>query len=327
MGKRTIVRQILFAFLFMISFNVVAQDPAFSQFYANRLYLNPAFAGTERCPRVGLSYRNQWPALDQGFVTYSASYDQHVDALAGGLGLMIMSDEAGAGTITAQNINLMYAYQLNITRFFSMTFGAQVSYFEKKVDFSKLTFGDMIDPRQGFIFTTDEVPLNDPARGVDFSAGVLGFSEKYFGGFAFHHLTEPNEALTESGESKLPRKFTLHGGAILPIRGLGGVDKGSISPNFIYQNQAGFNLFNYGFYATRGIVIGGLWFRHSLTNADAIIAMAGVHMERFRFGYSYDVTVSQFTNQSGGAHEISFIMNFNCRVKKTSYRTVNCPTF
>lgn len=327
MGKRTIVGQILFAFLFMISVNVVAQDPAFSQFYANRLYLNPAFAGTERCPRVGLTYRNQWPALDQGFVTYTASYDQHVDALAGGLGLLIMSDEAGAGTITSQNINLMYAYQLNITRFFSMTFGAQVSYFEKKVDFSKLTFGDMIDPRQGFIFTTDEVPLNDPARGVDFSAGVLGFSEKYFGGFAFHHLTEPNEAITESGESKLPRKFTLHGGAVLPIRGLGGVDKGSISPNFIYQNQAGFNLFNYGFYATRGIVIGGLWFRHSLTNADAIIAMAGVHMDRFKFGYSYDVTVSQFTNQSGGAHEISFIMNFNCRVKKTSYRTVNCPTF
>lgn len=327
MGKRTIVGQILFAFLFMISVNVVAQDPAFSQFYANRLYLNPAFAGTERCPRVGLTYRNQWPALDQGFVTYTASYDQHVDALAGGLGLLIMSDEAGAGTITSQNINLMYAYQLNITRFFSMTFGAQVSYFEKKVDFSKLTFGDMIDPRQGFIFTTDEVPLNDPARGVDFSAGVLGFSEKYFGGFAFHHLTEPNEAITESGESKLPRKFTLHGGAVLPIRGLGGIDKGSISPNFIYQNQAGFNLFNYGFYATRGIVIGGLWFRHSLTNADAIIAMAGVHMDRFKFGYSYDVTVSQFTNQSGGAHEISFIMNFNCRVKKTSYRTVNCPTF
>ena len=38
-----------------------AQDPAFSQFYANPLYLNPAFAGTNICPRVNLNYRDQWP--------------------------------------------------------------------------------------------------------------------------------------------------------------------------------------------------------------------------------------------------------------------------
>lgn len=327
MGKRTIVRQLLFAFLFISSVQVFGQDPEFSQFYANRLYLNPAFAGTETCPRVGLNYRNQWPSLDQGFTTYSASYDQHFDALAGGLGLLIMNDEAGAGTITAQSVSAMYAYQLNITRFFSMTAGAQVSYFEKKVDFSKLTFGDMIDPRQGFIYTTEEVPLNDPARGVDFSAGVMGFSDKYFGGIAIHHLTEPNESLTEGGISKLPRKITLHGGAIFPIKGMGGVDKGSVSPNFIYQNQAGFHLFNYGFYASRGVVTGGLWVRHSLDDFDAVIAVIGLKTDRFRFGYSYDITVSRFTNESGGSHEISFIFNFNCRVKTTGYRTVNCPTF
>ncbi|MCB0410690.1 MAG: type IX secretion system membrane protein PorP/SprF, partial [Flavobacteriales bacterium] len=29
-----------------------AQDPQFTQFYANPLYLNPAFAGTARCPRI-----------------------------------------------------------------------------------------------------------------------------------------------------------------------------------------------------------------------------------------------------------------------------------
>ncbi|MFT5922039.1 MAG: hypothetical protein ACI8TS_001371, partial [Flavobacteriales bacterium] len=38
-----------------------AQDPEFTQFYANPLYLNPAFAGTARCPRLVMNYRNQWP--------------------------------------------------------------------------------------------------------------------------------------------------------------------------------------------------------------------------------------------------------------------------
>jgi len=61
-----------------ISENLFAQDPEFTQFYANPLYLNPAFAGTARCPRVNLNYRNQWPAISGTYVTYSASYDQHL---------------------------------------------------------------------------------------------------------------------------------------------------------------------------------------------------------------------------------------------------------
>src|SRR6202000_2562217 len=75
--------------------NMKAQDPQFTQFYANPLYLNPAFAGTARCPRIALNYRNQWPNLaSQGssYVTYSASYDMHLDALAGGIGVLVTTD-------------------------------------------------------------------------------------------------------------------------------------------------------------------------------------------------------------------------------------------
>ncbi|MFN5910373.1 MAG: type IX secretion system membrane protein PorP/SprF, partial [Bacteroidota bacterium] len=54
-----------------------AQDPTFTQFYANPLYLNPAFAGSHGCPRFALNYRNEWPSLTGNYVTYSASYDQY----------------------------------------------------------------------------------------------------------------------------------------------------------------------------------------------------------------------------------------------------------
>ena len=86
-------------------------------------------------------------------------------------------------------------------------------------------------------------------------------------------------------------------------------------------------LFNYGFYASRSVVQGGLWVRHSLSGFDAVIAMVGLKLDRFKVGYSYDLTVSRLTNEPGGSHEISFIMRFNCPVKKVAYRTVNCPDF
>ena len=86
----------LLAILTLLSFapDITAQDPEFTQFYANPLYLNPAFAGTARCPRLVMNYRNQWPSLSGTFVTTSASYDQHVPTIQGGLGLIVLNDRA-----------------------------------------------------------------------------------------------------------------------------------------------------------------------------------------------------------------------------------------
>ena len=62
--------------MLVLSFSVKAQDIEFSQFYANRLYLNPALAGSEFAPVASISYRNQWPQNNKAFVTYTASFDQ-----------------------------------------------------------------------------------------------------------------------------------------------------------------------------------------------------------------------------------------------------------
>ena len=81
---------LLFAICIFTSIDLKAQDPAFSQFYANPLYLNPAFAGAapKGAPRTNLNYRDQWPGIGRTFITTSVSYDKHVDKVGGGLGLM-----------------------------------------------------------------------------------------------------------------------------------------------------------------------------------------------------------------------------------------------
>ena len=63
----------------VLNLNIVyAQDPTFTQFYANPLYLNPAFAGSNKCPRISMNYRNEWPQLTGNYVTYSLAYDSYV---------------------------------------------------------------------------------------------------------------------------------------------------------------------------------------------------------------------------------------------------------
>jgi len=47
----------------------------------------------------------------------------------------------------------------------------------------------------------------------------------------------------------------------------------------------------------------------------------------FKFGYSYDITVSALSNSTGGSHELSLGFQFECRPKKKRFRAISCPSF
>ena len=315
------------AFLFT-SVNASAQDPAFSQFYANPLYLNPAFAGTNNCPRVNLNYRNQWPGIGTStYVTTSASWDQHIPKIGGGLGVLVSQDNAGNGNLKTSHFSLLYSYRLKINNKFDMLAGFEASYRMIQLDWTSLTFGDMIDPQAGFIYPTQEQIANNPTSKnfPDFSAGLLGYSENFFFGFAAHHLTQPGQGFIS--ESKLPTKFTANIGGNFAFNKYSN-SVTTISPNFLYQQQQDFQQFNYGVYVNRGPFVGGLWARNSVTNFDSFIIMLGIIQESFKFGYSYDITVSNLKNSNTlGAHEISFTLYMPTKTRSKSFNTISCPQF
>lgn len=301
-----------------------AQDPAFTQFYANPLYLNPAFAGSARCPRICMNYRNQWPAISGTFVTSSVSYDQYVSPLHGGIGVQLMYDRAGAGTLNTLNASFIYAYQLNISRSFTLRFGAQVTYFQRSLDWSKLNFGDEIDPRYGFTWQTAEVAPNLTVRTADFSAGFMGYGEHFYFGASVNHLSQPNVSFwAPDNVSKLPMKITAHAGATIPLTRSRFQTPTTISPNILYQRQQAFQQLNIGMYVTHGPMVGGLWYR----NRDSFILLVGIQQNTFRIGYSYDVTLSKLTNATAGSHEVSLSLIIPCRKKGPRFRMLDCPSF
>jgi type IX secretion system PorP/SprF family membrane protein len=88
----------------------LAQDPTFTQFYSNPLYLNPALAGTTGCPRVSLNYRNEWPQLTGNYTTYSAAFDSYVKDIKGGVGIIAMYDQQAEGTISTTMLGGIYSF-------------------------------------------------------------------------------------------------------------------------------------------------------------------------------------------------------------------------
>lgn len=309
----------------------LAQDPHFSQYYANRLYLNPAFAGSEICPRFSLNYRNQWPALGHSFVTYTASFDGYVSALNGGVGIQLMNDVQGDGTIKTTGIDAMYAYTIEVNRKFSIAGGFQATYMQRKLDWGSLVFPDMIDEYYGIIYGTHETPPVDASKGYfDFSAGFVGFGQNYYFGLAVHHLAQPEESFYNSSDAILPRKYTAHFGAKIPLshrdykRG-----EFSISPNIMYQRQLDFEQLNYGLYLQRKSVTFGVWMRNVIefNDFDAVILLIGFVQDRIKFSYSYDLTVSAIGPEALGAHEVTFSYQLPCRVPNVKRKAIKCPEF
>src|SRR5690349_19985497 len=98
-----------------ISVDCNSQDIQYSQFYANVLYLNPAFAGNAHALRGIFHQRLQWPALDAKYITSHLSVDNYFTKANSGLGLMVYKDWQGSNTIASLEGALQYAYELNIT--------------------------------------------------------------------------------------------------------------------------------------------------------------------------------------------------------------------
>ncbi len=338
--RDNIVRKLVYLFFASVCMAVsvttaYAQDPYFSQYYANPLYLNPAMAGTSWCPRFVTNYRNQFPAFEGNFVTYSASYDQNIESIGGGVGVQVFHDRMADGIMTNNEVNLMYSYHYAINRRFSMRAALSVGYFMKTLDGSRLTFPDMIDPRYGFIYTTQDLDIFnntfDRPQGLDFGAGVLGYSKKFYGGFAVDHLLEPDDAFSGFG-SVIPRKYTIHAGALIPLeRDFKDV---SISPNFVYQKQQNFSTANLGMYFTKEPFVGGVWYRNAgIAFTDAFIVLIGLEQinkngPQFKVGYTFDITIGGVgIGNTSGAHELSLSYVFPCRKKPKRWRTISCPSF
>lgn len=324
------MRYIFTLLILSISIFANSQDPEFTQFYANPIYLNPAMAGAGGCPEIHLNNRDQWMNLSGAYVTNTVSYDAYAPSLNGGLGFMVTKDMAGNNTLNWSTINAIYAYHLQLSKNWKLQLGGQTTLNQKFLDWNKLTFGDQIHPKDGFVYRTNDVPTNQmknsswSTRGFfDVSAGIFIHSPRFYAGFAAKHLNQPNQSLTLRN-STLSARYTFHAGFNYEIAGgTPGIQTATVYPNFLYTYQNGAQQWNIGCYLKYRLVTFGAWVREG----DAFILSFGLETGVYKIGYSYDATISTLTNASGGSHEISLSFQLPCKDRPAQFRTISCPSF
>ena len=316
----------------MIS-SVRSQDINFTQYFSTPLYYNPAYTGINTGVRARFSFRNQWPSLPVSYKSYYFSADVGDRGLpgAGGLGLYVNSNNDGVAFIHDLMVGLTLSVRIPITQYLVSQVGIKAAMGQRRVNWTDLVWTDQLSELYGNIYQSSFVPPDANKRVYpDFGiGGLLLFSNQQgnmtgTAGLAVDHVFQPDIAFLSSGDMPLPRKwvaqadlvFTSGGGSANMSYG-GPSDPLKINPGIIYQNQLGLSALQVGLNIMKFNIYLGGWFKSTLGDGSttALALLAGYRYNfnedmNLRFIYSYDMQISGNLSGTGGAHEISLVLEF-----------------
>ncbi len=210
-----------------------AQFFRFSQFTNLQMLANPALtASSDWSGRAGIAYHNQWNST---YTTYFAFADYRIiipkisKADYFGAGVMVLSDNAGDGNMATVGAygSLVYNKSL-IDNTLTVSWGLGYGVFNKKVDYSKLTFnnqwnGSSFDPAM-----QSNEPVANPTgvnslRYSDLNSGfmvnVFSSNTRWYAGASIFNLYRSTVTFYNdfSPENQLAPKYNINAGFVTLI--------------------------------------------------------------------------------------------------------------
>ena len=295
-------------FLSLLGFS---QDPHYSQPSNYGVNLNPAFMGVNGNNTAFFNYRNQWPAINNAYITNFFGYNHYIQKYKMYVGLNHLYDKEGDGTLKTHYFSLNAAKDFMLWDKLLIRPALKFGLMNKTIDFSRLTFGSMINPGMGYVSDSEEDFVKRSTNSFNAAIGsYFNFKNLEFG-FAFHNLIPSNESFT-GGSSVLPVRSALQVAYNFAFK-LGNYDC-VVSPYSFYKKQGDFQSHVMGVQAQIKYLIFGT----SVRVDDAVIGMIGINTKYFKALYSYDYTVSKLSNASAGSHEFGIFIRPPFKPKETT---------
>jgi type IX secretion system PorP/SprF family membrane protein len=288
---------VVMVFLVVFYDNAKAQqDPLYSMSALQPLVVNPAAIGTRGKSEASVQARNQWSGAANAktiFAQYNGSY--YNGQLA--TGMSFLSDRYGA--FNRSMLSAVQAYQIQAYGFkISVALNANIE--EYTFGIAQLSHSMSNEVDQALL-------INGKQTIVNFGASAYVFSDRFWVGFSMPHLVRQNFRKVDDPNFQ-PAYQTVN-----TVINAGGVaqlnEQWDYKPYFSLQfAQNVVPQLEIGTIAYwKKQIGGGVSYRFN----DAVIVMMEYKVsDAFRFGYSYDITVSPLRAYVRGAHEILLKYHF-----------------
>ncbi len=315
--KQTALRITHYAIFLCLSFGAFTQQDAhFTQYMFNNQYFNPAFAGTADYITGTLFYRKQWVGMPGSPVTQNLTgivpFKRNHFALA----FNLVNDQIGEVRAGALNINIAFAYYLNIKNG-RLSFGLGGGVQQYSVD-------------GGTIRTVDNTDLTFANKSVnqlapDFNFGVFYKTNRYYVGISSTHLNNPNRRLTAykaENPAVTARHYYLTAGYTFEVD-----EKFKVTPSIINRFSES-KIFGSNFSTDISVktdYIDMVWLGASYRTTNALAFFTGVNVgkinadvfkENIKIGYAYDISVGPQPAFNNGSHEIFISYEYAPKVKR-----------
>lgn len=315
-----------FYIMMLITGQLKAQDPNFSQFFSSPLNINPALTGNINADWRAISnFRNQWIGPASPYVTGTVSFDKkmfnkrmlHVEeGNIFGLGGMLMYDRAMGGVVKSSYASMNMSYRVKLTsgttkHYFGAGFGT--IYGHRRIDFGGIDFEEQFT---GYGFNTNlptgETSLSSMKPYFSVSTGLLysisSLNSNFDIGASVFHVNKPKQTFLKDEKQHLPMRQVVHANFETFIS-----SSLILSVNGIYQRQETAKYFSVGgalgYYLPSNenlLLNAGVWY----WSKNAVIPYVGIAFKDYQFGLSYDATVSKLNQaaEKPNTWELSLIV-------------------
>jgi len=291
------MKKYIFLLLMIPMMASAQQDPQFTHYMYNTIYVNPAYAGSRDALTVGLLHRNQWIGLD-GAPT-SQTFYLHTPLRNKSLNVGFSAVNDRIGPITQTMFYGDFAYRFNLTENIRWSFGLKGGV-------------KLFQPRITNLNTTQPDDPNIAGNGLENSVlPNIGFgtylnSDKWYVGIGIPKMIESNIPTVDGDAREVTdkRHYFFIGGLILPV-------SNSIKLKPTTQFKVVENapsslditleaLFNDRF--SVGVA-------HRLQDSFSVLAGFNVN-EQFLAGVSWDFTTSELNQVNNGSLEFMLMYDF-----------------
>ncbi|HEU5147896.1 MAG TPA: type IX secretion system membrane protein PorP/SprF [Chryseosolibacter sp.] len=294
------------------------QDPQFTQYMFNSLYITPAYAGVEGVTQLTAIHRSQWAGYQSSFndggapTTQMVSFTSPIYKLKSGFGTYIVNDKLGP-----QNnleAHAMYAYHLGL-KDAKLSFGVKVGVYSQSINYDQYRAIHPDDP-----LLKDKTGKESQLR-PDVGFGLFYRAEKYYLGVGVNHLTRAEfDFNVNDARNALENHLHFTGGYFYEVN----FDL-TLNPTVLVKTDFKEYSFDLGVIATlKDKMWAGLSFRQSEA-ANVLLGYSFLKDKALRLGYAIDVVVKDQEAKENFSHEL--LVSYQLPIYATGKKVVRTPRY